>query len=457
MRKKIIASATAIFCPLLGILLFNGCTKSTEKVDQNWASSVAVSSSIGSLGGWVNLHKCQDTIVGISIIRDGSPSGLVLNGDKRSWSKLSFANAPKGYVWSYAAIDLKSRAILSAKGFSDTNQRIVMESLFASLGENGLKNIEEAHLLAEKRTVLGDIAENIKLNAGSGSREDIGLGIGLLNGQEAYIPFSIVASKVTQHGKSITVDATQGPFVNGVFHSSDLGKTWQIEKISNHSAIGPDMSETAGYVYYFAGIHPLWSSRKALDAEKWEEAQTITETFSMQGWFAATSDGRDTIHVCWMDRRHDKWRFNIDGPPIENDDIYYCHRKDVDSNWSKEILLSRGLEYCYPPSISAEGQNVVVVWAGTASADKHHSEYLPNDIYYVTSKDGGETWANPTKITDKAKDGVVSGRPKVVLLDGIIHLLYTQGAPEKAQEISSGLTRLDDQPWPIYYTQRPFP
>lgn len=455
--KKIIAPALPIFCTSLVILLFNGCAKSAGQVDPNWTPPIAVSSSIGNLGGWIDLYKCQNTIIGIGVLRGGSPYGLILNPDHKSWSNLSFTGAPSGYVWSYSAIDPKSQAILSSEGFADTNQRVVMEALLASLGENHLKNIKETRMITEGKALLGETDESVKLNAGSGSREDIGLGVGLLDEQEAYIPFSIKAAKVTRQGKSITVDRTKGPFVDGVFHSSDAGKTWKIEKISDLDATGPDMSKTAGYVYYFAGTYPLWSSRKAVDTEKWDEPQTIAETFSMQGWFAAASDGRDTVHFCWMDRRHNKWRFNIDGPPIENDDIYYCHRKDSDSRWSKEILLSKGLEYCYPPSISSEGTNVVVVWAGVASADKHHSEYQPNDIYYVISKDSGLTWTKPIKITDKLKDGVVSGRPKVVLLDGIIHLFYTQGTPEKTQELSPGLTRSNDQPWPIYYTQRPFP
>jgi hypothetical protein len=448
-------SISIFCCALLNALWFVGCGKSVSQLDTGWAPPVAVSSSIGSLGGWVDLYKCRDTIVGINVLRDGSPEGLILNPDHKSWSMLSFAGAPNGYVWGYSVIDPLNQNILSAKGYAE-NEQIMMKAFLGKTTDSGLQKLHEAQWITAKKTLLGETDEDIKLNSGSANREDIGLGVGLLSSQEVYIPFSIEASKVTQQGKSIVVDSTKGPFVNGVFHSADFGKTWQIEKISDHRAIAPELRKTTGHVYYFAGIYPLWSSRKAVAAEKWDEPQSITETFSMQGWYATAAEG-DTVHVCWMDRRHNKWRFNIDGPPIENDDIYYCHRNEGDSHWTKGILLSKGLEYCYPPSISAEGQNVVVVWAGIASPDKHHSEYKPNNIYYVTSKNGGETWTKPVKITDKAKDGIVSGRPKVVLLNGTIHLFYTQGELEKAKELSPGLTRLNDQPWPIYYTQRPFP
>jgi hypothetical protein len=98
----------------------------------------------------------------------------------------------------------------------------------------------------------------------------------------------------------------------------------------------------------------------------------------------------------------------------------------------------------------------VIAWSGIQTAGKWHTDYDPNDIYYVTSKDGGKTWAKPLKVTDGAKNGVTSGMPQVMLLNGTIHLFYTQGKRDLKQ-LSPGLTKLNQPPWPIYYTQRPFP
>ena len=254
-----------------------------------------------------------------------------------------------------------------------------------------------------------------------------------------------------------------GPFADGVFHSSDSGKTWQMEKISDLHSGAPKTCKTKGCFYYFASLsyHPddysLWTSRRQIEGGKWEKPQGITKTFAtVYGRFGAAGEG-DTLHICWMDRRHDKWRFNFDGPAIENDDIFYRRRKDSDQNWSEEILLSKGLLYAYAPTISAEGDKVVVTWAGIQTADKQHTYMDPNDIYYVTSKDGGKTWTEPFKVTDGAKDGITAGYPQVVLLNNVIHLLYTQGKSERNKELSPGLTKLGGEPWPIYYTQRPFP
>jgi Neuraminidase (sialidase) len=73
----------------------------------------------------------------------------------------------------------------------------------------------------------------------------------------------------------------------------------------------------------------------------------------------------------------------------------------------------------------------------------------PNDIYYVTSKDGGKMWAKPLKVTDNAKDGIRTSGPQVAVQNGVIHLFYVQGKEDRH------LSR--QAPWPVYYQQRPFP
>jgi Neuraminidase (sialidase) len=73
----------------------------------------------------------------------------------------------------------------------------------------------------------------------------------------------------------------------------------------------------------------------------------------------------------------------------------------------------------------------------------------PNDIYYVTSKDGGKTWAKPLKVTDNVKDGIRTSGPQVAVQNGVIHLFYVQGKEDRH------LSR--QAPWPVYYQQRPFP
>ena len=437
-------------------VLFAGCSERAAQLDQNWTSPVAVSSSIGGLGGAVRLRKYQGTVIGVQSLGNGSAKLLFWSRASNSWSQ-ALLSAPNGYLWGYAAIDPQSNRILLPQGYAE-NEQFVMKAFIGTINDNrSLENMAEKEWITDKKTLLGETGPNIKLNfppvrPDRPNRYGVGLGIGILNASEVYIPYCLGA--IT---RSETNTFSHGPFNSGVFCSPDFGRTWQLEKISDWDAVAPTMCKTKRNFYYFAGIYPLWFSWKPAGTEKWAEPKAITKTFAMaNGGFDVAGDG-DTAHICWMDRRHNMWRFNIEGPSIENDDIVYCHRKDSDKDWSKEVLLSKGLLYSYAPSVSAEGDKVVVVWAGIRTADKHHTDMGPNDIYCTISNDGGKTWAEPLKVTDGAKDGITSGMPEVMLLNGVIHLFYIQGKREKPQPLSEGLSRGGQSPWPIYYTQRSFP
>ena len=97
-----------------------------------------------------------------------------------------------------------------------------------------------------------------------------------------------------------------------------------------------------------------------------------------------------------------------------------------------------------------------MVWAGVKNDKDGRNEYDPSDIFYATSKDGGKSWTRPMQVTDGFKAGITSGRPQVALHNGVIHLFYIQGKLNY-KEVSSGMAKLNQPPWPVYYQQRPFP
>jgi Neuraminidase (sialidase) len=106
--------------------------------------------------------------------------------------------------------------------------------------------------------------------------------------------------------------------------------------------------------------------------------------------------------------------------------------------------------------MSVEGSNVVVAWAGAKSGNEGRNEWNASDIYYVFSKDGGNSWTKPIQVTDGFKSGMTSGRPQVAVRNGTIHLFYIQGKISYKQ-VSAGMVKLNQPPWPILYQQRPFP
>jgi hypothetical protein len=178
----------------------------------------------------------------------------------------------------------------------------------------------------------------------------------------------------------------------------------------------------------------------------WDEPKLLTKTSANRRGGGVLAEN-DTVHYCWLDRRHEKWRFNIEDPDVGNFEVAYCRRKDSDSAWRKDVILSKGLLFSYWPSMSVEGDRIVVVWQSEESNQPGHS----SDIYYATSKDGGKTWAKPLKVTNQAKDGFTSERPQVALQNGIIHLFYTQGKWDRNSQV------WNQGGWPVYYQQRPFP
>ncbi len=449
--RSLLSAALAAYA----IALLAGCSESAEKADTAWAAPIDIAGSIAGLGGAARLHKIQDMLIGVQSLGNGSATLLFPIPSNNSWTTVS-ANLPSSYAWGYAAIDPQTRKVLLPEGYAE-NEQLVMKVMMGTITERGtLQNVTERTWLSDKKTLLGDTGPNVKLNLPPArpdrpNRSGAIMGRGILEGSVAYVPYSFSAKTFTPPNTY-----ADGPHSSGVFVSDDGGRTWRLERISDRGDAGaPNLCQTTGHLYDFGGA--LWYSRKVRTARVWDEPRDLTDTFAIVNRFYDVAAEGDTAHVCWMDRRHNKWRFNIDAAPIENNEIYYRYRKDSDPDWSKEVLLSKGMLYSYAPSISAESNNVVVVWAGIHSAGKQHSDMGPNDIYYVTSKDGGKTWTNPLKVTDGAKDGITAGMPQVALLNGVIHLLYIQGKLAKRSEISPGMTKLGLDPWPIYYTQRPFP
>lgn len=434
---------------LVGVVaMFTGCDRQANQLDQGWTPPVKMTDSFENLVGGVELYKFRDTIMCLQSLEKGTNKCLFLNRTNDSWIESSIT-VPKEYVF-WGTVDQINKKLLFQDEHME-NQHQVTKILIGTLTDNiGLRDVKEKELVEDKQSFFGETGTNVQLGG-------LYLGAGVINGSDVYLPYYV-------HGQTRREGIIyEGPFNSYVFHSTDSGATWQMEQISNFEGYDPLVRNSKNYYYYFAmrgipsqGYH-LWFSRKPVQGRSWEEPEEVTKTYAtVYGHYVAVAED-EMIHMCWMDCRHDMKRFNVDGPNIENDDIVYCHRRDADSGWSKDVNLSEGLLYSYSPSMSVDGNNIVVAWAGIRSAGKHHNEYEPNDIYYVTSKDGGETWTKPLMVTDRAKDGIVSGKPQVMLLNGVIHLFYIQGTLAKPEQLSPSLTKLNQAPWPIYYTQRPFP
>ena len=286
---------------------------------------------------------------------------------------------------------------------------------------------------------------------------------GVIEDREIRVPFRIMATPVERVGHQIRIGSLSVS-ANGVFASSDGGETWRSEAISIRNSQPPVSCRTKMFYYYFAFDGPggspleLWSSRCPIDRVSWSAPETLNKTGAHNPSPANLHalGENDVAHLCWLDGRNEKTRLSLTRPRAGNYEVAYSRRQDSESSWSKDIVLSKGLRWAYSPSMSVEGNNVIVAWAGAKADKEGRNEWSASDIFYVISKDGGNTWTKPTQVTDGFKLGITSGRPQVAIHKGVIHLFYIQGKTTFKQE-SPGMVKLNQPPWPIYYQQRPFP
>lgn len=283
---------------------------------------------------------------------------------------------------------------------------------------------------------------------------------GNIDGEEIRIPYCITAISV--EGNTIRADLAVS--ADGDFASSDAGRTWGIEPISIQASHYPMVCRTEKFYYYFALAGPagspteLWYSRQSIGSLSWNQPETLNKTgaHNLKDTNLRVVANDETVHVCWLDGRHEKTSFSWTRPMDGNYEVLYRFRQDSDSRWSKETILSKGLRFAFSPSMSVDGNKLVIAWAGAKGGGGGRTEYGPSDIYYVTSKDNGASWTKPQQVTHGFKTGITSGRPQVALHNGVIHLFYVQGKLN-FKKVSAGMVKLNQPPWPIYYQQRPFP
>ena len=444
---------------ICSILLLVSCSRQAV-LAQGWSAPNKVTDSKDSLAGGVIPYKWHGSIIVLQGLGDKSAKCFLMSSDAGSWTEVQMTGVPRGYFWVYPAIDQSSDRVFFDQGYMENDQLVMNVLVGRMTGRIAVQEVVEKKWITDKTTLFGETSPGVRLND-PGTRDYPGLGLGLIDGRDLYVPYAL--SGKTLRGNPV---AEYGePFSNGAFHSIDSGTTWQLERISDFAAWLPSICKTKAYCYYLAVKNyqrDLWFSRKPAEVGSWASPEVVTKTFcnSALSWKYIATAENDTVHVCWLDRRHEKTRPYAVDPSgrhnCGNYEVAYCHRKDSDAGWSKDSILSAGLLYSFAPVMSVEGDKVVVAWAGVPDDKDGHDEFWPNDIYYVTSKDGGKTWTTPLRLTDNIKAGITAGRPQVALLNGIIHLFYSQGKISYREE-SHGLVKLNQPPWPIYYRQRPFP
>ena len=445
------------FCVGAVCLLLMSC--SNQKLDSGaWSPPQEVARSSDSLSSGFTLYRWNGSLLALG----GNAETATARGfeqDANAWKTLS----TNDLGWLPSAADRHENGLLIARA---TILRHSVESEFTigSLAPDGrFKSSTTTPLLLQQAALFPNAPPNLEINA-SERPGQLWFAGGVLDGLEIRVPYSITGEPVERKGHQVGLRGDLATSANGVFASSDGGRTWRSEPIPYKWSESHGMCRTKAYYYYFAvtglaGLEPfeLWYSRCPVESASWSHPETLNKSVARklsERLHAVAED--DTVHLCWLDARHEKTRVSLVRPLAGNYEVAYCRRKDSDQGWSKDVILSRGQRWAYAPSISVEQDKLVVAWAGAKADREGRNEWNATDIYFVTSKDGGITWTKPVQVTDGFKNGVTSGRPQVALHRGVIHLFYIQGKLNYKQ-VSSGMVKLNQPSWPVYYQQRPFP
>ena len=345
-------------------LILAGCGKQADPLAQGWSPPVRITNTKDSLVGGVVLHKWHNAVFALQPQDNMQAKCFLLSSNDNSWAEVPLTGVPKGYFWYRPGMAEDSDKVCFEKSYLE-NDKLVLATLAGQMTVNGglaVREASEKQWVSDTKSLFGTTRPNVILTE-PGRQVWPGLGISIINGQALYYPYCLQGLEVSYRGKQLLTDGSKGPFNNGVFHSTDSGATWQMERISELQGWSPAVCRSTGYYYYFAVTtaknqgDQLWFTRKPVTGGSWGAPVTVAKTYG-NDYIAAPQD--DLVHLCWLDRRHEKRRLNLTYPDRHNFEVTYCQRKDSDPNWSQDVILSEGLLYAYSPSMSVEGDRIVI-------------------------------------------------------------------------------------------------
>ena len=324
----------------IGWLLINRISHTTRPipVDHGWLPPVIATSTENGFHGGGDLYKWHDTLILLQSRYDWSSKSSscsikVRNNDSsNSWTQLPISDVPGDCAFYSPALDQTNDRIMFERGYAESNQ-LQLGVIFLRVPINGRIQIEaERKWIVNKTNVSGMNSQDVSFSEWLGRHGWLKLGSGVINGSESYFPSSVEGFTHDTNG----VAKARGPYWTGVFHSTDLGKTWQMEQVSDSDCFDLSVCRTATYYYFFANRAVgknrgggLWFSRKSAESSTWDAAKAVTKTvpFGVDERYSAVANG-DTIHVCWLDNRHEiKYWLSLARSGRGNYEVAYCRQK----------------------------------------------------------------------------------------------------------------------------------
>jgi hypothetical protein len=149
---------------------------------------------------------------------------------------------------------------------------------------------------------------------------------------------------------------------------------------------------------------------------RWSKPTRLVDRAGVWHGYAALASGPDgTVYAAWLDGRE-----KTEGAM----DIYLAASKDGGRSFGKNIRVARGASLACRPALTVTTEGAVhVAWRGVGEAQVR-------DVYLATSRDGGQTFAEPVCLNHdgwKVADSPRSG-PTLVASGETLHIAwYSQG------------------------------
>jgi hypothetical protein len=228
-----------------------------------------------------------------------------------------------------------------------------------------------------------------------------------------------------------------GTVLNDYYTSTDGGKTWKAMVLTSPHGVNGDpvlLIDKNGYYYYFHLSNP--KDGKWLDRIVCQRTDNIQAPMKTVGHtkvngkvhdkhWATIDDNTNTIHLAWT--QFDGYKSKN---PADSSVIVYSNSKDFGETWSEPIRISKRAGNCLDDSGTIEGVSICMGLFG----EVYVAYSLNEKIYMNVSADGGLTWlADDREIADQP-GGWDFEIPGIYRMNGFANLQVDQsGSPYRGR------------------------
>lgn len=149
----------------------------------------------------------------------------------------------------------------------------------------------------------------------------------------------------------------------------------------------------------------------------WNSEVYVTETLEGTQYVPEIAYGNNVVHLTWH-------AYSVEGDGAYT--IEYASSDDDGDSWELQTLHdpSNAGDFCWFPTITTDGNNVIVVWQDDGDWDGDGT--YDADIVVRISEDNGESWGDTELVIDSDTYNFLYMLPSVAAADGFIYISFQE-------------------------------